>query len=1641
MNTIPLLEQLLADAHPLMAEALHMAAVPNWYDAGLLQAIRQRDDHAKNEQLAQRMTRYSFIVPLPAAESGLPLYTTRPEERDFLQRHWIAQDPDAYRQAHQHALAYWLAHPDPNPFAQAQNVLYHQLFVNQQAAIDEMIQLFRMYRHDRQLTAIERLLDTAVATRPYLLALGSALGGAFDELDDLITHLNALLAQLRGRWDVSEQALAALRQQENLSPRLRPYVARAYGNALANTGQFVEAIAQYETALTLFDRYAGAARGDDNVAAEKAYTMIALGDAYVGLAVAARGFDDKTAASTGWHYRLTNLFYFFLSLPLALYLSTQLGRHVWHPHFWSAWRDLDWLIARLYAKGARCYQAADPILEAHGAPSEGVAADERLANLYLEMGDVARAQKAFTRLLNQEEAPLSDYRQAVVRVSLAEALLRDEQAATAQAELATAVPILQQYEDLYLLATARALLGMARQVDDPAEALMHLQQALGDFQAQDKIGAATNVSERLRLLAQDTRLDGAQRETAVAAAALPLRRYRARYRHPLTILFQRGLIILLAFTLFLIPVTIFRLETGSAVAPEINFNAAPLLQADNPNFTPNLSQGVSALRLTPAPNPDVFISLGIAIFAAYLLLSTGIGLFIILRTPLRRVQSAGDAKTVQVSDEGVTMGIGDGARTLHWTETTHVLRANIIITRELLKDNALTVLRAADQPPIHIGGATAWYDSVSAQMMARAPAAARRSDFSYRLLYSRMGALYVLTWIALWGFALLGQFAPHLVVQLIPGTPYSLASLYPYLYLGLFAPPFSWFVLRPLQIARHLTPTNKLLPTLALASGLLITILRLATLLRSWLTVPDIYPTLAALLFALAGGWVVWRARKEQDDTAVYTRPMQLGATLVALFVLFVMGSHLWREVSSYHYLTLGNAQRDRALSLTDPDAQTIQVKTAVTAYTRAMSIAETPILGIRSSDGLRLPIGIPQPMHTTWLAALNSRAAMQAQLGQYTVAVHDYTTVLNYTDKPEVLVSRAIAYQGMGTSTAGPMGEMDIERDDYQRAIADFNQAIAAAPDQAHYLLWRGVAYHALNRTDLADADYANALAMGGDGALAPDQQAQAYTGRGWIAYANGDYETAVEFFDAAATAVSMETSDAALPENTAAADALLGLGYAYYSLRQYDEALEAWNAATDYNAQLPQPDPGVYISLGTLYWRVGTLGDDYNARGSNQCSQRSLSTAAKEATAVELEASIRNFEAATAVGRQSDAELAFTYRTMGQVYFLLASCPNYDEAETLLKAVDSYSQAIALTPDNALYWHMRGRLAYAAWQALPAATDIAARELLLQALADQEQALALDPIQQGDYRPQVWYDRTYEPAVNGTLARAEALAAAGQMEEAAAYYALVADYATDVPLLMYQRALAAVQAENWATAAALYHDATLAAAAQEDLDSVKTAAFALRDYVLTQPRLDVLTAYWPLSESARVWETAVAQLERPDRYWRYRAEFGFRFSIELFKQRPGDEASYETIYKQIIADIEGAYRLNPATHQVWRDFFVDVNIGWLYLRRADDYYNDADYDRALADYAEAAARIQPNSDNARNDLADAFFRAGITALHLQNYRSAERWYNEGIALARRYGLDGKMSDAAVALEALLVSRPELASVGGAILERLNQE
>lgn len=1713
-----LLEQILHNVHPLMAEALYLAAIPNWYGETLFAAMRQRTD-GREAGLIERLNRYSFITPLPEEGDQEPQYTVRPEERIFLQRHWIAKDAVAYRAAHKQALAYWETQTTMNPYAQAQNVFYHRLFVNLPAAMEELIWLFRVYRNDRQLGVIQQLLETAVSARFYLLSLNQDL----TEFDALLTHLRALQDQLRGRWAESRTTLETLRQQPHLSPRLQPYVARAYGNALAHTGQFVEAIAEYNQALSLFDQHATAVLSThDNLQAERAFTLINLGDAHVGLAIAARGYDEKHVSRHGIQAWSSHFFSFFLSLSIALYLSRYLGRRVWAPGFWPALHNLDWMIARLFALGARHYRTADTLLETHGTPAEGVAADERMASLLLAMGDTRQAERIYASLVQETDTPLSEYRRAAVSVGLGEALWRQERREQARGYLETAVPILQRYADQELEAQAELLLAQTLPL---SESLPRYGRALTLYQTLNRPSSATDVSERLSILARHPDLPAAQQAAAQQLAdSLPVRRYRVRYRHHITSLFQRITIALLLFFLFLIPITIFRLETGSSIMPQISFNATPLLQADNPNFTPDLSQGVSALNLAPTPNPDVIIWLGVLMFTSYIALSSGAGLLVITRTSLAKVQATGEAELLEISAEGISVGSQEQRRFIPWTAVSHFFQATVRVYNDLMIDNAIAVIFAPGHEPIRVAGQTAWFDSVRQHMAQAAPGSAQRTDLSYRLLKSRLGVLYSLTLLALFALVLLGRVAPAIVASHFFGLPYTLADLYPYFYLGLFGPTMWWFVLRPLHIRWHTHPHSQMPQWIGLL-GLIIGGLRLLTLFRPWLTVPDIYPSLAVLLLLGGATLSIWQARHE--NKFAHSLAMRGSTAVLALLACLIMGSHLLREITAYHFLVLGNAHRNTALSLPNSDAKEIEVKKAIAAYSQAIAIEQRPILGITGRMGLTRFPGIPRPIQTTWLAALNSRAAMQAQLQQYAAALEDYTTVIEFSPTAAAYVSRAIVYQGLGTQPGDALGEMAVVDSAYDKAIADFDQAIALEPGEAHYYLWRGVAYHAINRVAEAQADYEQALAITNDQQLTAQGQSQAWTGLGWIVYSAQEYETAVDYFQNAADSLQpnntiqdpQESDTSAFPltdDNLTAP--LLGLGYTYYSLRQYDAALDTWHQAADAatNTNQAQPNPAISISLGTLYWRVGTLGENYEAAGSNRCVNPNLSEAAKLEDAANLEASLQAFNEAVAIPGQQNSDVAFTYRTMGQVYYLLADCPTYDKITELQSAVDSYSQAIDLAPDNALYWHIRGRIDYVIWQNMPTGSGVVAREYLFDGLADQEQALQLDAEPTGDYQPLYWQDVLYTEAVDGTLRRGDSFYATGDYETALAYYTLVAERmpdlappafkaglataalgdidtavswytdgvaraqtsddaaaiqaaATDLrqllqtetavpvaPLLdvlqnsgvdLYQApqtapaafdlALLAVEASNWTEAAELYEQGLVLAAQAESLTAVRTAAIDLQTYLLAHPEVAVTAVYWPLwyqSAPPPAWDT----LAQPDLYWRYRAEFGFRFSVQLFKERRGDEAIYSQIYDQIMTDIQLAYAGNPAAHQVWRDFFIDDNIGWLYLRRGDDAATAQAYEWALADYLEATARILPNSDNARADLADALFKVGLTALQLQQYDTAVTYYNRGLTLTKQYALTDALDTAVQSLEALIATDPTLARMGNVILKTL---
>jgi len=159
-TTATYLDRILDEVHPMMAEALYLAAVPVWFNADLFAAMRQTED-GRNEGLIERLLRYSFVHTLPTTDDEPETYAIRPDERIFLQRRWIARDRTAYLTAHQRALSHWQTTPDPNPQQQRRLILYHLLFVDQTAGINYLIDSFRQYHKERQITEIERLQTPA----------------------------------------------------------------------------------------------------------------------------------------------------------------------------------------------------------------------------------------------------------------------------------------------------------------------------------------------------------------------------------------------------------------------------------------------------------------------------------------------------------------------------------------------------------------------------------------------------------------------------------------------------------------------------------------------------------------------------------------------------------------------------------------------------------------------------------------------------------------------------------------------------------------------------------------------------------------------------------------------------------------------------------------------------------------------------------------------------------------------------------------------------------------------------------------------------------------------------------------------------------------------------------------------------------------------------------------------------------------------------------------------------------------------------------------------------------------------------------------------------------------------------------------
>jgi tetratricopeptide (TPR) repeat protein len=267
--------------------------------------------------------------------------------------------------------------------------------------------------------------------------------------------------------------------------------------------------------------------------------------------------------------------------------------------------------------------------------------------------------------------------------------------------------------------------------------------------------------------------------------------------------------------------------------------------------------------------------------------------------------------------------------------------------------------------------------------------------------------------------------------------------------------------------------------------------------------------------------------------------------------------------------------------------------------------------------------------------------------------------------------------------------------------------------------------------------------------------------------------------------------------------------------------------------------------------------------------------------------------------------------------------------------------------------------------------------------------------------------------------------------------------DLQGDLAEVAFAQALMALSHADYEEAAERYSRGIELAAVATDLAAVRWTADRLRDFLLSHPERSLSEAYWPLKDEPGARESSLEDHDRPDLYWRYRAEFGFRLLIDgqLLRTRPGQASELEELFGSIKADIERAYYLNHRL-QNRRDLLVDANIGRPYLRLGDQFNDEALYEQALDAYERAAGHIRPNSKNAALDLTEDLLKAGLTALRLGQVERATDWYEQGIELVQtrdsEFGLKEKVGPAIEALQALVDERPDLEAEAQPILDEL---
>ncbi len=1239
-----LVASILASSHPELARSLRLVAVPLWFDAGLLAALRGEND-GREERILARLSQFSFIQQ---ANEGR--CTCNRSVRELLLAEWQS-DRDGFEQAHRRALTEIdarlaaVAH-EAHPAAYedlTQARLYHLLVAEPAEGMTVLHRLFDAARAERRLAAAERYLDLAEELRPWLPT----------DRQPYLDYYQALLQQAQNRWTSSREQLTALAAHIALTPDLAARVHRGLGRALVAEEDWVGAVAEHKAALTAFEKLADQA--------EVARTMTDLGYAYMDLALRSwGGGESPRILPRPALWQLGERLALPIRLPIVIYLMAQWGVAALLPALGRVGRGVDWVIARLLGEAGAWLRRAEKRLQALDDAAGLIAVREHQARVYLALNHPQAAARAYRELLAAEGTMLGEFRAARARLGLAEALLRlgKEPANTAETLLVAALPVFEATQQAGYTAQAQALLAEAHvRQHKPEKAIPHYRAAIASWEQAGHRDAQTDTLDQIELLAvQPDLADAVRAELTAIAEGVPVRRYPVRYQHPLMRAFQLVALVVLAVLLFLTPFIAIRTERGAIIGA-----GAPVMKPLQPDVEDEFGPAL-ALSIEQQIRPEFRVRIAGNLIGwtilGYVVAYFALGLYLIRIAPLAAIQR-GQETDLELDADGIgRAAMANGpAQALRWAEITRLVIADrCLISRPIraLSDTGLL----ASSGRLVISGHTRHYSDIQ-RIAHRLSAEARRQTVGATILWSKMGALLMLALAFLVAFAALARSAPEQAISPLPGIPYSLADLYGLVLLGLAVPLGWWFAIQPLRVQLLLRPATQLAWGIG-ASGIMLAMLAFLqhNVWRLPLPRPDVaFPLLAALLSGLAAAHIAracWLPGEASDAATqvsrpVYVRSLRYATGVLAAVVIAIMILIAGHEILSFDALVRANAYQRQA-------------EAPGTSKTDKVALHEQALMYFDHSLSL-----------TATAAAHNNRGVTLAQLGRFDEAITAYQAALTNAQQQPIYLSniglaqhaRANATPLRATYTDQVAGHRILERSRvpyYLAALSTYDRLIAALqPDIQTNRAMLVTAYLMRGGTQYELGDLRLDQARNADAMLSYEAAAKNYQ---WV------IEHAVNDADLGAGYTGRGWSRLLLRRQHAKGE--------IQRLRYLERSLEDFTVAI----RLTPTNASAHSGLGWSHYFIAAENHLQCARGRTAEETRPFRD--------HIVTSIQAFDTLAALQPTG----AVHYRTRAQLNYLLRYCEDYDFVGQLQAAIADYDRALALAPARADWWYTQSGL-----------------------------------------------------------------------------------------------------------------------------------------------------------------------------------------------------------------------------------------------------------------------------------------------------------------------------------------------------------